>query len=559
MSLEFLGELEEIFAGAQAGLSHRWSACNFFDKVILAQSSVPVQYWPGGGKARPLPGLSTNEYWDGVTALFGHLMLWRGNVFKWSDVNDFSMWIPVGETATTARATLASSFVQPGPGLLTSFLDLVEKDRTFTVGQYVRIELNADDPQTAVYNFYLVTAITEVNGEDVVQIQLQALDLTGQSPAGTPIAAGTVIATVDANEAGEAVNAGASINGDIYGIAELSEYGIILKRRSLQTIQYVGRESGVFYTRPEFTEVGPIARHAWAKIDGEHGQSIVFVGDSEVYRYGGGQNLTAICQRWTDQLFEELDRSRADDIVVYHNQNDTQIWIVYPSLKTSSLRVMIYNYEDDSVVIDEYEDSLGGITAIGQVLWEVAPTWSSLPDDHYWEEDTKRWYEYVEDGLRRHTIIAVGADTPAIPGQGEVSEEGVPRLLLHGRRFSRAAKDNCTPAAYVCMAETQDYDFGDASRWKYADTLVMQIEVRNKALDRPMNLYVQLGARENLDSDIRWSSPARVDVSGNGNHRTKVNIRASGRFLRIRFFSQDTNVHWRISGFSLVARAGGTF
>lgn len=712
MSSQFLAELELIFSGAQAGPANRWTACNFFDKVIFAQSSVPPVYWPKGGQARPVPGLPSSEGWDGVEEFAGHLMLWRGEIIKWSDLNDFTTWIPVNETAVTLRADTLENFTQPAPSQQTGWIHLNEDFGTFVIGQFVRIDLNEEDPVSATYNFYTVSDVADptgktastigishsfpadgesyyaftktyvkwptggrllVNGTDLqlevtstsrdltgfftsstisdlvpepggtfrislnenpsslrvgdvlsvglssdvgldlyevvtvafslelrrlnVGTQKQALhykfpvgtfltfqpflrakntgpttktvapnstltvqgavklipaNLTGEIPEGATVPKGSTIASVDANEAGEAPNAGGQINGDIYAIVALGEYGTIFKERSIQSLQYVGRASGTFFARPEVLDEGLLSRYAWSRIADN---KLVFWGHKEIYEYSGGLNLVPIGQQHTQTVFKELDRSRRDEIIVYHNESRQQVWFVYPTL-LGETKVLIYNYIERSVVIDTYSNDLNGLTAVGAVDWEVAPTWDDLTDTQIWDTETKKWFEYVDDGLKRTTVIAIGG-TPGDPNLGEDATATIPRMLLHGRVFSRAHADNCLPSAYYAYAETEEFDFNDPAAWKYVDTIQLNMEVRDP-LERPMKMWVQLGSRNNLDSDIKWSTPTKVEVSGNGTIITKVNIRGSGRFHRIRFFSNEVGVQWRVAGFTLIARAGGT-
>ncbi len=548
---EFVANFTEIFSGAQAGRVNRWSATNFIDKVIATTASVSPQYWPGTGLARPLPGLADAAGWEGVTVIAEHVVLWRGDTLLHSDLQDFTVYIPIAETAVSLRAPVTADFIQPAPGGMTGWLHYETTGTAFVVGQFVRIDLHPDEPDLAAYLFYTV-ADEESFQSGVRSIRLQALEVSGQVAEGTTIPAGTEIVSMDANEAGEIRNVGANVNGDIFAVVPLNEYGVILKRRSIQSMQYVGRENGVFFIRGEIQNEGPISRNAWGLI---HERGIVFLGTEELYEYRGGQDLTPICQQHSKLVFKELDRSRADEIVVYHNKRGNEIWVVYPVL-TGETRVLIYNYAFQTATLDDYDAALNGITAIGTIDWEVAPTWASLEPTRLWETETLRWYELVEDGQQPYTVIAVGGDE-ASEELGETGET-VPRLLLHGRVFSRASKNNCNPVPYLCKAETNDYDFGDGRAWKYLDTVYLNVEVKTP-LDRPMHLYVAVGARDNLDSDIRWTAPSRVEVSGNGMKTTKVNLRASGRFLRLRFFSQSNGIEWRIAGFTLIGRKGGTF
>lgn len=709
---QFLAELEPLFSGAQAGPPSRWVACNFFDKVIFAQASIAPQYWPGGGLLRPLPGLPDSTAWDGVEEFAGHLVLWKGDQLKWSDINDFSTWIPVSTTAVNLRADTLDDFAQPALSVESEWVHLNEDSATFVVGQYVRVDLNDSDPTTATYNFYIVSSVASPVGKvsptigvaqtiasgatgylftttyidwpvgarllssdvptelsitetsrdltgfftsaalsesvpdvgatfhiqvtenpsslragDVLSVGLSSgvgLDLyevvtvafnlelrrlnigtdkqatgfkfpsgsyltfqpflkaentgtttevvtsgaelsiqaavkltpqgyTGEIPEGTTIPAGSVIASVNANEAGEAVNAGSQINGDIYSVVALGEYGVIFKERSIQSLQYVGRASGVFYARPEVLDEGLLARNSWSRIADN---KLVFWGHKEIYEYSGGLNLVPIASQHTQEVFAELDQARRDEIVVYHNERDNQVWFVYPVLGSVEAKVLIYNYREKSVVVDIYSSELNGITALGAIDWEAAPAWQDLPVTLTWAAETRKWYELVEDGLKRHTIIAIGG-TPGDPNLGEDEDATIPRLLIHGRRYSRAHADNCLPSEYYAFAETQDFDFEDPARFKYVDTLQLEMEVP-ALLQRPMKMWVQIGSRANLDSTIVWSSPASVEVSGNGTITTKVNVRSAGRYHRVRFFSNQVDAQWRIAGFALFARPGGT-
>lgn len=714
---QFLSELTKVYTGAQAGITHRWSSCNYNDKAIFTTSSIPGPiYWAGGNIARPIPGLPSDTGFDGVEALSGRLVFWKGETITWSDQNDFTMFIPVSTTAVSFRANTTEDFVQPSVGQITDWIHLDRADGSFVVGQFVRIDLNPESISTASYQFYTVAEASNPAGVSATTIQLSqtvpasatkqiftqlfsawtvggkllvngadrhlqitaasrdllgvftasspseevppvgsvfhvpvaenptqlkvgdvfsigltaapgldlyevtgvsfnlalrrlgvgtnkqaqgfkfpagaalyfqpfvtventsassvtvppatllttqaavkliGLGLTGESSPGSTIPSGSTIVSVDANSAGSTVNTGSQINGEIFAIVAIGEYGAILKERSIQSIQDVGVANGIFYIRPEIVDEGLLGRYTWTRMgDGK----IVFLGHKELYEYTGGYNLTPICQTHTKQIFSELDRSRVDEILMYHHEPDTQLWLIYPTLDGQT-RSMVYNYTEGSIVQDDYDASLGGLTAIGAVDWELAPTWNDM-GVRRWNTETLRWYEYVDEGLQRYTLIATGGED-AIPALGDIPGSKVPRLLLHGRKFSRSSGDNCAPTAIYSIAETQDQDFEDSQIWKYLDTVVLDVEIQDDGLGiphaGPMKLYVQVGTRENLDSDIAWSAPAAVEVSGNGVRTTKVNIRAAGRFIRIRFFSRVVGVQWRIAGFVLIARPGGTY
>ena len=393
---------------------------------------------------------------------------------------------------------------------------------------------------------------SSVSVRDALKITPQGL--SGATAATLEIPAGAVVETVDANEAGEILNVGSKINGDIFHVPSLGEYGYILKERSIQSIQYVGINNGTFFIRPEVQDEGPISKSAWS-FAGEN--SIVFWGHKEFYLYSGGQTLLPVAGEHSQQVFDELDQSRVDEIVTYHDEAGSKVWFVYPLPGTEARRVLIFNYKEQTSVIDDYDASLNGLTAIGGIDWEVAPTWESLDIGELWDSQDKRWNEFVDEGLKRQTILAIGGDE-ANPLLGDIPDTIVPRLLLHGRVFSRLSREDCGPGAYTCLAETPDFDAGDAATWKYVDTIQLGVHVVER-LARSLYLKVQVGSRDNLDSDIRWSAPSRIDISGNANPVTKVNIRASGRYIRLRFFSDQSDARWKITFYRIIFREGGTY
>lgn len=743
MARQFKFDAQEILSGAQGGGLQRWSFCDFNDRVLMAHRSLSPHYWPGYGRARPIPGLPSGEGYSGVEVVASHVVVWKDATWKWSAQNDMTLWLPVAETAASVRSGIVSAFDQPAVGGITDWVFLSDPDRNFVVGQYVRIDVPTENATTGAtdwyYNFYTVYGVwsgstttalsiksdqyveagatekvlfqsgggfleggfiavdgtvthleisaastikTEVYstgvssdvvpgigstfwlqltnpsgslkfgdivslgsvagfGQDLYSVaqevdvlgrikleklglgeaqlppgylvpegfslgfqpyvevtntglnrefipsgaaisglnavKLTPMGLAGETPTATRIKADLDIQSIDANDAGEGQNVGSQINGEILSIVSIGEYGYILKNKSIQSIQFVGRQAGTFFVRPEILDEGPISRNAWCKMfDNNKVSGIIFVGRKEIFKYTGGTSIEPIGRQFTKEIFgqgagapsdNELDRSRVDEIVCYHNEKQNEIWIAYPTLGKGTNRVFIYNYVYDSVSLDDYPESLGGITAVGALDCEAAVTWEEFSEadggtDETWTDKDLKWYEYVEDGLQRFTFVAIAGDTPN-PIIGEfpldhINGAPVPRLLLHGREYSRSSRDNCHPEAYECSAETQDFDFDNPTLWKYAYTIQMMVDVR-QSQPRPMTLYVQLGGRDNLDSDIRWSAPTPVEVSGNGMRTTQANIRMAGRFIRVRFSSKAVGCNWKVASYKIFARPGGRY
>jgi hypothetical protein len=724
IATHFKANLSNIMpVDATAGSAYRWHFVDFFDKVLIAQNSVQPHYWPGTGDSRPLPGLSDDSAWAGIEVIGGHPVLWRDQTLLVGAVNDFSTWVPISASASVARSAIKTSFSQPDPGGETGWIGLEDPDDLFAVGQFARIDINADVPDSAQFNFYTVTEVSNqagsqathaewavtieeakkqvlavqelvdfsvggflaVNGavtdlqvtgaretaafsaqltqstvvpainsttkfyfntpsdlvvgdvlsissiegaqfRDLYQItvidgvevtakrlglgtnqkdsgtfttsspqyyatltpwievenmgdsnvivpseaelggtsavKLRNLGYTGSADPGELIPSGSILDSMLANTAAEIINAGSDINGEIFAVTSIGEYGFILKEQSIQSMQAINAPGIPYAIRLEVPGIGPISRNAWCQMHVENEvQGLFFVGKNDLFIYSGGQSVVPIGRQHSQQFFDELDRSRVEEITCQQYPHLRQIWVAYPQLQSVVKRVLIYNYEDNSITIDDYPATLGGLSALGLVDWEIAPTWNDLESTQIWVTETLRWYEYSEDGEKQHTLIGVQADTPNA-ALGEDTSATIPRLLLHGRVFYRLSSDDCRAddeGGYTCLAETHDYDFGSPAHFKYTDHVELAIDT--DGVDRGVTslLYVQLGGRSNLDDEIKWTSPVAIDVRGRRNWTTKVGLRMSGRYIRMRAYSVDPQVQWKISRFTIVGRLGGTY
>lgn len=526
----YLATPSQIFSGNVPNTGYPWFAQNFFDKILFAQHDNIAQLWiPSATSTQPIPGLpSSDAQWDGVEVFFGHALLWKDDRMKWSDINDFSDWIPVGVTAASATLTVATGgFVQPAINA-TVAVTVNENPSALgiTVGQFMRI--TETHGGVTYYSFYAVTAVTTTS----VTLRLQ--DLTGATATGFTIPSGTQILTVNANEAGETRVVGSAINGPIFRIIAMGDYAYIFKERCIVSVQYVGITSGTFFTHPEVSEEGLLSRTCLLNLgDGR----LVFLGHKELYTYQGGPNPQPVCQQYTRQVFRELDRTRLDKIILHHNEARHEVWVQYPV--TGGFKVLIWNYVEDTASIDIYDPGLLGFSAVSVADWSVDPPWTSLSIDQTWANtiDSLRWSDLASGSKDRATIIAMGTGD----------------LLLWGTGFNRAGR------GYPCLSETTDYDLDEPDIWKYVDVVALGLQVLNPT-NQVRNLTVQLGTRVSLDDDITWTAPVTVSVAGNApNPPLRINPGGAGKYMRLRFQSTDPDVEWRVSSFEVHCRPGGFY
>jgi hypothetical protein len=183
---------------------------------------------------------------------------------------------------------------------------------------------------------------------------------------------------------------------------------------------------------------------------------------------------------------------------------------------------MIYNYVEDSCTFDEFPATLTGITCAGGL---------NFPDGS------------------REVIFGIKANLSSGRGPGFIVYGEAEQVPFYNRLGD----------AYECEAVTADIDFEDPLSYKYIDTLQMNLYVENKLANRPFRLWVSIGGRDNLDSTVNWTGGQWVDVSGTGNIVTRVNQRVSGRFISVKFYSNQKDVRWRLAGFNLMGRRGGVY
>lgn len=241
-------------------------------------------------------------------------------------------------------------------------------------------------------------------------------DLTGNAAVGTVFASGTQVLTVDPNGAGEVINAGALVNGPILHFDTLGEMGYLFKQRSIQSVQYTGVGNGTFFIRPEITDEGLVGDYAFVKVGNDE---MYFWGNRGIYRFLGGSNLQSIAPQHYKQLKAELDVTRTDQIVAYHNEQDFEIWFVYPQKTTlagvGALRVFIWNYAENSATIDDYPASFNALSAIGRVNWNEDLTWGQtlgtwLVPISFTTGTT--WPEEASDNEQAFTVLAQEKNAP---------------------------------------------------------------------------------------------------------------------------------------------------
>jgi len=470
----------------------------------------------------------------------------------------------VDVTVASMPSITAGTYVSVGPTLFPGqdiyYVEAVDYKNNILSLRRTGISLsNSLDHQPGEYvvpQFYIrvknVSTLTATGGfltklKERWGFKVKPIALTGQSASSYTFPVGKEVFTIDANGAGEAINGGSDVNGEILAVVTISDYAYILKHRSIQSMQYVGQDQGTFFIRPEVSDEGLLGAYSFVKVGND---KIYFWGNREIYEFAGGNQLVPVGQQHTKQAFAELDKGKANQIIGYHNEKDSEVWFIYPRKDQPAkgpLRVLIYNYLENSCTIDDYDTDLQAISAAGRIEWSREVIWNRAGGT--WETPTSwvaeaTWADISADVNEAFSILGVKNQTSVFNGPG---------LLVHGEgTYNRLGE------AYESIWETVDYDGGDSVTWKYIDTVFVSLQVK-AALTPPKYLEIYVGTKKDYDDDISWSAPKTVDVSGNRNFTTKVNIQKAGKYVRLRIRSVAADIQWRISQMRILGRTGGEY
>src|ERR1039458_7916448 len=107
--------------------------------------------------------------WDGVTSFAGHAVLWLDDRLKWSDLNDFTTWYPVAQTAVSAVLPLSLPFTQPAlggtvPVTVTNPVDPVTSLTVVGPADFGSVEVGAPSPTGLINIINTGTAPATITG-----------------------------------------------------------------------------------------------------------------------------------------------------------------------------------------------------------------------------------------------------------------------------------------------------------------------------------------------------------------------------------------------------------
>jgi len=179
-------------------------------------------------------------------------------------------------------------------------------------------------------------------------------------------------------------------------------------------------------------------------------------------------------------------------------------------------------------------------------VWFCVPTGSStVPDTAFvYNEELKNW-----------TILDVNftchadSDTTAIPAEIVGNANGdLLRLDYGDNDFSASAYQ-----AIDGQIESGDMHFDQPNRMKHVAEIIPDLKEQTTACE----LLIQVGVRNRLADDIKWSDPMAFTI-GSSEKADFDGFRKEGKFVRVRFYSSQKDTPWALSGYTIKYELGGT-
>lgn len=248
-----------------------------------------------------------------------------------------------------------------------------------------------------------------------------------------------------------------------------------------------------------FIIVNPITEILSSKALCKKEETIYFIGKDDLFWSGGG-DPTAFGLPIRDELFDNLNAAAISTAFVFAPYGTAEVWFcVATGTNTAPNKAFIYNTETKSFSIQDVDFSCHA-----EALYTGVP------------------YDVVGNAAGQILTFDSGFNTAA-------------GLAIDGR------------------IETGDLDFDLPNNVKTIAEVIPHLDYQ----DTVSELMIQVGVRNRLPDDLRWSDPVPFTI-GVSDKCDLNRFRKSGKFVRVRFYSDLLTSPWKLSGYTINYEVGGT-
>jgi hypothetical protein len=335
-------------------------------------------------------------------------------------------------------------------------------------------------------------------------------------PAGVP---GSYDITSTTNLSGENVLSGQS--GELVDQLTLNDANIIYAERGVYAMTFIGAPL-VFAFREVFNDDGIINRGAVAGFFGQH----LVVGQNDIYVHDGNNKRSIVDKRVRRQFFAELRDTRS--VFCQTIPDRSEVWICYADDDSSDSqtanRALVYNWAQDAFTFIDLPN-VRALTLADKM--DTSGDWDNSPVT--WAQSSDYW---------SNASITTQGQNIKVFGAGYLDD----KVYQHNDTYGA---DGSALDAYV-EASKLDLDAitgGSTSTIKQINQILPQIEGSG-------SLTIKVGVSESPQQGVQWI--AERDYNIESDH--KIDVRASGRYLALRFESASSEDWWKVTGLDIDIR-----
>lgn len=272
-------------------------------------------------------------------------------------------------------------------------------------------------------------------------------------------------------------------------------------------------------------DIGIIGKKALVKTP----YGIFFIGHEDFYKITD-TTPEAIGFRIRNSCFPNINKSKAETSFCYYKPSTREVVFCVPTGNNQTPdTAFVYQIETDSWTMWDvdylchtfYYDS-------NNMVWDNIPygSWDNIQDS--------RWDELGTTGVLPNEVV------------GNTSGQ-----IL---RFDYGNNNN--GEAINSYIETGDIVLKnpDGADLYYINKIIQEIWLSMKPQISTNAIMVQVGTRNNVHDDIDWSQPSPYIIGVSRN----VCIRRTGKYIKLRFYSDSLNTPWIMDNWSMKYNLGGT-
>lgn len=325
--------------------------------------------------------------------------------------------------------------------------------------------------------------------------------------------------TSTTNLAGENVIGGK--NGNLVDQLTLNDNNIIYAERGVYGMSFIGAPL-VFSFREIFSDDGIINRGAVAGFFGRH----LVVGQNDIYVHDGNTKQSIVDKRVRRRFFSEVKDTRS--VFCQTVPDRSEVWICYSNGDAldgqTANRALVYNWAQDALTFID----LPNVRSL-----TVADNMDSSGD---WDANPVSWA--ASSNFWSNASLSTNGNNIKVFGAGYTDS----LIVQHNNTNGFAG------GAFLSFVEATKIDLDNITG--SATNTIKQILGIMPQIEGNGYIDISVGVSDAPQQGVAWVSKSTYNIEKDH----KIDVRASGRYLALRFESQSAENNWRITGLDIDVR-----